>query len=81
MSQHSTDLSDRERKSGIAGAGNPAADPDVLTCTVRDACRISGLGQSTIWKLIAEDRLEVVRVYNRTLIVMPSLRRLLTPSE
>jgi hypothetical protein len=71
MSIGSTGLSRDER------LGGTVTEP--MTCTVRDASRISGLGVSTIWKLIAEGKLDSLLVYNRRLVVLSSLRRLLTP--
>jgi hypothetical protein len=71
MSVGSTGLSKDERRGGTL--------TEPVTCTVRDASRISGLGVSTIWKLIAEGRLDSLLVYNRRLVVLASLREILTP--
>jgi hypothetical protein len=46
---------------------------------MRQAQTLSNLSLSTLWKLVSEGKLDVVRVYGRTLIVMASLRRLLIP--
>jgi hypothetical protein len=73
MSISSTGLSKHERTHRAASQAEP------MTCTVRDASRLSGLGVSTIWKLIAENKLDSVLVLNRRLVTLPSLRRLLTP--
>jgi hypothetical protein len=53
-----------------------------LTLTVSQACRLSGLGPTSIWKFIRDGQLEVVRVSGtrRTLITHHSLAKLLTPS-
>jgi predicted DNA-binding transcriptional regulator AlpA len=53
-----------------------------LTVTVPEACALSGLSATTLWKLIADERLEVVRLpgTRRTLVIFGSLERLLTPA-
>jgi len=51
-----------------------------LTVTFATAKSVSGLGLTTLWALVKEKRLHVVRVGRRTLIVYPSLERLLTPA-
>lgn len=48
-----------------------------ITVTVASAKRISGLGNTTIWKLIKENRLERVRIGRRSLITYRSLMALL----
>src|SRR5262249_5691748 len=52
---------------------------DPITITVPQACRLSGYGPTTVWRLIKERRLKVVRVpgIDRTLISYDSLRQLL----
>jgi excisionase family DNA binding protein len=52
-----------------------------LTITVQTASALSGIGLTTIWRLIKEKRLQVVRVDRRTLVIFPSLEELLTPTE
>jgi hypothetical protein len=43
---------------------------DPITITVPQACRLSGYGPTTVWRLIKERRLKVVRVpgVDRTLV-------------
>ena len=65
MSIANTGLSDVER-------------PKPLTVTVATAKQLSGLGTTTIWSLIKDERLETVRVGRRTLIKFASLEALLT---
>jgi hypothetical protein len=48
-----------------------------ITVTIRRARELSGLGNTKIWELIKEKRLEVVRIDRRTLIRMNSLEKLL----
>jgi hypothetical protein len=54
-----------------------------LTISVSQACQLSGLGPTTIWKFIRDGRLDIVRVagIKRTLIVYDSLVRLLAPTS
>ena len=60
----------------------PPPQTKPLTITVPQACRLSGLGATSIWQLIRDGRLDIVRVagIKRTLIVYDSLKRLLTPA-
>jgi hypothetical protein len=59
----------------------PEAKP--LTVTIPRACQISGYGPTTIWQLVRDGRLEIVRVagIRRTLIIYDSLERLLAPAR
>jgi excisionase family DNA binding protein len=63
----------------IRHKGAPLCDP--LTVTVAEARRLTGLGLTSLWELIAKKKLESVRVGRRRLIVFESLRRLLTPND
>jgi hypothetical protein len=53
-----------------------------LSHTVSKVCELTGYGPTTVWKLIADKRLEVVRVpgIRRTLVTDDSLVRLLAPA-
>jgi excisionase family DNA binding protein len=57
--------------------------PKPLTISVAQACRLSGLGPTTVWKLLHERKLQAVRPagYRRTLIAYDSLARLLAPDS
>ena len=59
---------------------NPASSLRPFTVTVDTARRISGLGNTTVWKLIRERKLETVHVGRRTLVTVRSLEALLAPS-
>jgi len=50
-----------------------------LTVTVGAAKKLSGLGNTTIWALIKDRKLETVHVGRRTLITYRSLEALLAP--
>jgi excisionase family DNA binding protein len=52
-----------------------ASEP--LTLSIKDAARRLGLGRTTIYKLIGEGQLHRVKVGNRTLISMASVRALI----
>ena len=44
---------------------------------IRDAARVSGLGRTTLYKLIGAGKLRAIRVGGRRLILAESLRELL----
>lgn len=48
-----------------------------LAYSVSEACRVSSLGRTRIYQLIAEGRLEVRKIGKRTLIPSASLRALI----
>lgn len=52
-----------------------------ITITIAHARQITGLGNTTIWKLIGEKKLQTVRVGRRRLVLYDSLRALLAPSS
>ena len=68
MSIQSTGLSDWESASAP------------LTVTFQRAKQLSGLGLTTLWKLVKEKRIEIVRIGGRSLITYRSLQSLLTPT-
>jgi len=57
------------------------ADLDPITVTIREACKISGLGPTTLWKLRKAGRLKTAQIpgVDRALILYSSLRELLNP--
>jgi excisionase family DNA binding protein len=57
---------------------NPLPAPLPLSYSVKGAMAASGLGRSTIFQLMADGRLERVKVGKRTLIPRASLESLLT---
>lgn len=48
-----------------------------LTVRVPEACRLTGIGRSKLYALIAAGQLETVKIGSITLVPMASLRRLL----
>ncbi|OHC97812.1 MAG: excisionase [Sphingomonadales bacterium RIFCSPLOWO2_12_FULL_63_15] len=51
--------------------------PEPLAYSVNEACRLSTLGKTRLYQLIAEGRLEARKIGKRTLIPAASLRRLI----
>ena len=52
-----------------------------VTCTVSEACAASGLGRTKIYEVLADGRLQSIRVDRRRLIVVKSLLKLLEPEQ
>lgn len=50
-----------------------------LAVSVREAVRLSGIGRSTLYQLMGARRLDYSKVGRSRLILVPSLKRLLTP--
>lgn len=50
-----------------------------LTVTVKEAKRLSGLSQSTLYEMMADGRLIRTKIGSRTLITYASLKKLLAP--
>jgi hypothetical protein len=57
----------------------PAPLPDAIGYTIPDACRVSGVGRTKMYELIAKKRIKVSRAAGRVIVVGDSLRELLTP--
>jgi hypothetical protein len=55
---------------------------DPITVTVREACKLTGLGPTTLWKLRKAGRLKTAQIpgVDRALILYDSLQELLNPS-
>jgi excisionase family DNA binding protein len=71
------------QKSSSRSFTGPAAvgAEEPLTTTVATARRLSGLGNTTVWRLISDGTLASVTIGRRRLIVYESLRRLLAPDQ
>jgi excisionase family DNA binding protein len=74
---NSTGLSDDERKGRSADA---ASRLEPLTVTIATARQISGLSNTTVYKLIKEGKLDTIKIGVRTLIPYASLKALLQPA-
>lgn len=51
--------------------------PEPIAYTVADACRVSTIGKTRLYQLIAEGKLEARKIGKRTLILASSLRQLI----
>jgi excisionase family DNA binding protein len=52
-----------------------------MTCTIEEACAVSGLGRSRLYELLADGRLEAVKIGKRRLIKIQSLKKLLDAGD
>ena len=48
-----------------------------LATSINDAAKALGLGRTTIYKFIAEGRLEAIKLGRRTLVKVESIRRVI----
>lgn len=76
MSILSTGLGDDEKRLVAAKTRvgfDPSLDPDlpVRYCSVSEWCRISGLGKTTVYAMMADGRARAIKVGRRTLIDVP----------
>jgi excisionase family DNA binding protein len=46
-----------------------------LTVRVREACRLTGIGRSKLYELIAAGEIEIIKVGSITLVPIASLKR------
>jgi len=53
------------------------ASERAITVTIPQACELTGLGRSTIYLLIDDGELERIKVRERALVTMDSIKRLL----
>lgn len=52
--------------------------PDVITVRIKEACRITGIGRSTLYKLIEAGDIATIKVGAITLVPLASLKKFLT---
>lgn len=55
----------------------PKPMTDKISVTIPQACELTGLGRSTIYRLFDESKLSRVKVGSRTLIMVSDLRALM----
>lgn len=55
------------------------APTEPLAVTVPEALRLTGLGRTTLYRLISENKLQAVKIGTRTLIKFATLKQLLEP--
>mgnify|MGYP005995767771 CR=1 FL=1 len=56
-------------------SNNP--DPDTISVRIKDACRMTGIGRSKFYELIAAGEVEIVKIGAMTLVPTDSLRMLI----
>ena len=54
---------------------------DPIAVSIMDAAKALGLGRTSIYAMIADGRLEVVKAGRRTLVVVNSMRRLVAKQD
>jgi len=55
--------------------------PQPLTVRIREACRMTGIGRSKFYELIAAGEIEVVKIGAMTLVPLESLQALIDRSR
>ncbi|RIV80489.1 DNA-binding protein [Aurantiacibacter xanthus] len=56
-------------------SNNPV--PDAISVRIKDACRMTGIGRSKFYELIAAGEVEIVKIGAMTLVPTDSLRKLI----
>lgn len=57
--------------------GNDPRAPLPFTVRIREACRLTGIGRSKLYELIAAGEIEIVKVGTMTLIPTAAIQRFL----
>lgn len=52
--------------------------PSPITVRIKDACRMTGIGRSKIYLLIAEGEIETIKIGSMTLVRVASIEALLS---
>lgn len=52
-----------------------------ITCTINQACEMTGLSRTTLYRLLNEDRISSTHLGTKRLVHVDSLRSLLIPSR
>lgn len=47
-----------------------------LTCTIEEACEVTGLGRTKLYELIGDGHLDTIAIGRRRLILVRSIRKL-----
>jgi excisionase family DNA binding protein len=55
--------------------------PKPLTCTIHDTCRITGLGKTKVYELIAQRKLKAVAIGKRRLVLYSSIEELIAHAD
>lgn len=56
---------------------NAAPDPSsqLITVRIKEACRITGIGRSKLYELIADGEIEIIKIGAMTLVPVDALSR------
>ena len=74
--QHTTDLRLAQPQSPMLADDGAAADPSALTCSVPEAARLLGIGETLMRELIRTGRVPALRLGRRVLVSRAALERL-----
>jgi excisionase family DNA binding protein len=72
-------LPGRELRMTELSGNADAHHPMPITVRIHEACRLSGIGRSKLYELIAAGEIEIVKVGRITLVPMGSLAKFLQP--
>jgi excisionase family DNA binding protein len=50
---------------------------DIITCSIREFCRLSGISRSRVYELLSDGKLESICLGSRRLILLDSYRLLI----
>ena len=56
----------------------PPIETKPISVTISEACRVSGLGRSSIYELIKQQKLKTTAIGRRRLVLFESLEHLIT---
>jgi excisionase family DNA binding protein len=62
------------RMNELAGEGKEAPDLEPISVRIREACRLTGIGRSKFYELVASGDIEVIKVGVMTLVPFEGLR-------
>lgn len=62
------------RMDELGGAGNQAVRVEPISVRIREACRLTGIGRSKFYELVASGDIEVIKVGAMTLVPFDGLR-------
>ena len=65
------------KPTALANDNDPKPVP-ILSVTIADACRLTGIGRSTLYELVADGRLPLAKIGRRSVIPFPALRDLIS---
>ena len=60
---------------------NPPAPVEPLSYNVEDACRMIGIGRTSIYRLATEGKIRIIKVAGRSLVPADSLRALIATAS